>query len=145
MSDDTAQQKEDFYRGFVACLLWSTTEGDDGHLDDNHSASDLHPATAEGLRAQCDTFFDANAAELAEAFASPSGYDAGRAGHDFALTRNGHGSGFFDREDEIGTVCERLDGAARTFGQAEAYLGDDGKIYVGGLEPARRGPSAPGR
>jgi hypothetical protein len=48
--------------------------------------------------------------------------------HDFWLTRNGHGAGFWDRDypAEVGAglsqICER-------YGGITAYLGDDGEIY----------------
>lgn len=50
-------------------------------------------------------------------------------GHDFWLTRNGHGSGFFDGDydDDIG---EALTDIAQSFGEAYLYLGDDDKLYI---------------
>ena len=45
----------------------------------------------------------------------------GQAGHDFALTRNEHGAGFWDREDEYGQdAAEKLNNIATSFG--EVYL-----------------------
>lgn len=54
--------------------------------------------------------------------------DSAMAGHDFWLTRNGHGAGFWDGDwPEVGA---RLDEIAKHFGGVEPYLGDDGKIYL---------------
>lgn len=49
-------------------------------------------------------------------------------GHDFWLTRNGHGAGFWDRgySDEL---AERLTEAAHAWGNVCWYLGDDGRVY----------------
>ena len=54
-----------------------------------------------------------------------------QAGHDFWLTRNGHGSGFWDRPDgfyfgyqDFFTKQSELQGAVAV------YLGDDGKAYT---------------
>ena len=51
-----------------------------------------------------------------------------QAGHDFWLTRNGHGAGFWDGDwpDRTG---HRLSEAAKSYGEYHLYVGDDGKIY----------------
>lgn len=51
-----------------------------------------------------------------------------QAGHDFWLTRNGHGSGFWDRD--IGAAGEQLTQAAHKCGECNLYRGDDGRIYA---------------
>ncbi len=49
-------------------------------------------------------------------------------GHDFWLTRNRHGAGFWDRGlDELG---EMLTKRAGTFGAVDMYVGADGHIYA---------------
>lgn len=50
------------------------------------------------------------------------------AGHDFWLTRNGHGCGFWDGDWEE-PAATKLTELAKQFGAMEVYLGDDGKIY----------------
>jgi hypothetical protein len=44
------------------------------------------------------------------------------------LTRNGHGSGFWDRG--LGKVGEQLTAACGPYGSSDLYVGDDGKVYV---------------
>jgi len=53
----------------------------------------------------------------------------GRAGHDFWLTRCGHGAGYWDGdwEHEAG---ERLTTAAKAYGEVNFYVGDNGLIYI---------------
>lgn len=51
------------------------------------------------------------------------------AAHDFWLTRNGHGAGFWDG-DWIEPAATKLAKAAEAFGESYAYLGDDGLIYL---------------
>ena len=48
--------------------------------------------------------------------------------HDFWLTRNGHGAGFWDGDydDEVGTELTKI---AHTFKELDCYVGDDGKIH----------------
>lgn len=58
-----------------------------------------------------------------------------QAGHDFWLSRNGHGSGFFDRcdhnsPDTVCTACNELQADARGWGESDLYRGDDGKLYL---------------
>ena len=57
-------------------------------------------------------------------------YDHEQIGHDFWLTRNGHGAGFWDRPEIYGeTECNTLTEYAKTFGAKDTYVGDDGMIY----------------
>ena len=51
-------------------------------------------------------------------------HDPGLAGHNFWLTCNGHGSGFWD-----GDWPARLTEASEQFGEFDLYVGDDGLIY----------------
>jgi hypothetical protein len=57
-------------------------------------------------------------------------YKTSRIGHDFWLTRNGHGAGFWDGdyEDEDGKALTKI---SKSFGEKSPYLGDDGLIYLG--------------
>jgi len=58
--------------------------------------------------------------------------DAEQIGHDFWLTRNGHGSGFWDRQydnDPAETLGTRLSAVAEEFVHLDVVMGDDGKIY----------------
>jgi hypothetical protein len=48
-------------------------------------------------------------------------------GHNFWLSRNRHGAGFWDCG--LGALGDALHKAAVTFGEKDAYLGDDELIY----------------
>lgn len=52
------------------------------------------------------------------------------AGHDFSLTRNRHGSGFWDHDYWADEVGKALTDAAHSYGEFNLYFGDDGKIYA---------------
>jgi hypothetical protein len=132
MSDINNADLEEFTHAFLICLLWSTTNEEDGNLDDKHDLADIHTGTMAGLRQQCADFFNANLVDINAVIDGEPGYTFATAGHDLALSRNGHGSGFFDcGVDEPGA---RLQEAAQNVGAAEAYVGDDGMVYVAGLE-----------
>jgi hypothetical protein len=49
--------------------------------------------------------------------------------HDFILTRNHHGAGFWDGRWHS-PWGERLTVIAHRFGELEPYVGDDGMVYV---------------
>ena len=57
--------------------------------------------------------------------------DMEQVAHDFWLTRNRHGAGFWDGdyEEEAG---KKLTEIAHSFGEVHPYVGDDGKIYISG-------------
>lgn len=111
-AEDVDAEMEDafatFYQGYVSCLLW--TEG-----VDIGNSSDLSPSLRQESRTDCRNFFD----ECAELF----GANYEQAGHDFWLSRNGHGAGFFDG-DYAGN--ERLlQKAARLYGSVSAYYDEE--------------------
>ena len=140
MSDITESQIQLFIRGYLTAALWSSTdtlpssrdedgegEGETVNLDNY----DWAPGEAEKLHEECRDFINYATADLllyADQYAPAQGYDVWEcAGHDFWLTRNGHGAGFWDRGlDELGT---RLTEACKTFGTIDLYLGDDELVY----------------
>lgn len=122
---------EDFISGYIACAIWSAPEDDDGNNLDAYDASDIAPEAMQDIREDCADFVSANRADLeeyAEKMGTGEHTGAEMAGHDFSLTRNRHGAGFWDRGlDKLG---ERLSEAARVYGSSDLYLGDDGKLHV---------------
>lgn len=89
-------------------------------LDDSYGPEDLTPATLSTMEAECKDFIEAQAELLEE-------LSAAQAGHDFWLTRNRHGTGFWDRV--LGEVGKALTEAAHTYGSCDLCVGDDGMIY----------------
>lgn len=125
---------KEFFDAYVKCALWSTNdESDDSGgepLDRNYGPTDIAPESLASMRAECDAFVDANAADLAEACALSDtrewSYDE-QAGHDFWLTRNGHGAGFWDRD--LGAVGDRLSDACEPYGMCDLFV-EEGVIYA---------------
>ena len=110
----------------------------DTALDANYGLQDLAPETLESIKADCAQFQQENAKDLEQACEEPNGYRKiasgiaswRHAGHDFWLTRNRHGCGFWDGDlpDELG---DRLTEATHKFKEIHPYVsGDDGKIYT---------------
>ncbi len=134
------QPLDSFTRSYIETALWSSMDNanDQGGepLDANYSASDIDPETMAQMIADAYSFQERNAELLTD-----SGLSDKRAGHYFWLSRNGHGSGFFDED------LDALQDAAKRYGEFDLYVGDDGVIYGspldqrgGGVNEARRGP-----
>jgi hypothetical protein len=109
-----------FVSAYLECALGSSTDLDGRPLDDDFDIDDLAAETIAEAVTECRDFRDANADDLAEA-----GDDA-QNGHDFWLTRNRHGAGFWDRG--YGNVGKRLTDAAHVYGSVDLLPCDDGMI-----------------
>lgn len=112
---------DEFTKQYIETALWSSVDDDDEPLDSNYGIEDLAPETLKKMVADAEKFQKTHWDEI-------SG-DLGRAGHDFWLTRNGHGAGFWDGDwpDPIGDVLTK---ASEKFGNQHMYVGDDGKLHV---------------
>jgi hypothetical protein len=119
-----------FVDAYLEAAIWTSTvdgqgDGDNPEpMDAYFGVGDIHLETLAEMIADCAKFVDANGDDLARFYkATETGPSQG--GHDFWLTRNGHGAGFWDRG--AGEVGDRLTDAAKTF--PEFTLWTDGE-YV---------------
>lgn len=110
------------FDSMLVTALWATTDFDGNPLDDNFGPEDVAPEAIASLRADLAEFLDSQAADLAASGLTPEAV-----GHNFWLTREGHGAGFWDLG--LGAVGDRLTAAANAYGDAGLYVGDDGLIY----------------
>lgn len=121
----TANALDPFTRAYIEAALFTSTDDNDEPLDANYSIEDIAPSTLEAIVHDCKQFQQENAEALDE-----KGDVHG--GHDFWLTRNGHGAGFWDGDwPERG---KELTVASKKYGEADLYVGDDGYIYQYGKE-----------
>jgi len=123
--------QDQFTRAYIEAALWSSTD-DDGKPLDSLDA-ELAPQTIAKMESDCAQFQLENAELLAEdhrtsARAAYGCTVAESAGHDFWLTRNGHGAGFWDGDWEE-PAATKLTEASKQFGEIYLYIGDDGLIY----------------
>ena len=126
---------EQFLTAYIVAALWSThdesTESGGEPLENNYNLTDLAPETLASMRADCAAFLRDNADDLALYAEQQPGNEqytaADLAGHDFWLTRNGHGAGFWDRG--LGKRGEELTRIAKGFSSKTPEVGDDGKVY----------------
>lgn len=117
---------ENVLEGYLTALLWSTSDGELESLE----GFELAPEALEQCRADCARFvaiarIDLIKYEKEGGFPMPEQY----AGHDFWLTRAGHGVGFWDRG--LGALGDRLTATVKAnFKNVDPYIGDDGKVYL---------------
>ena len=131
----TKQQKiaslDSFTRAYLVAALWITT-GDDGEpLDRNYSVRDLSLEALDRAIEDCRKFLDSDLT-VSDRITNDCLYTScpsiEYAGHDFWLTRNGHGCGFWDGDwtEETGEFLTKI---AQSFGATDLYVGDDGELY----------------
>lgn len=123
---------DDFTLAYIEAALWSsndesTKDGGDP-LDDNYSADDLTPATLSAIQADCLKFQASNAEDIKAGPIRENCSPDEQAGHDFWLTRNGHGAGFWDG-DWPEPAASRLTASSKSFGTVDLCVGDDGRIH----------------
>lgn len=120
---------DDFTEGYLVCLLWQATDFDGDQLvEDHHDLTVLSDEFVLAAKEQCVEFQKDNAGLLEQY------YDAGRseadAGHDFVLTRNRHGAGFWDRG--LGGLGDALSQNCHPYGNVDVYLDDSGEFHYCG-------------
>lgn len=113
-------------RSYLTTAIWSSndesTESGGDPMDQNYDLDDIANETL--AKAERDwKAFKKQAGTLLE------GLDLETAAHDFWLTRNGHGAGFWDGDRYEKEVGKKLTAISQKFGGITLYIGDDGKIY----------------
>lgn len=112
----------------VECLLWSSTllEIEQDPTSEYFVAEcenwdgvdyPVAPDSVANLQSELESFIELCESDLIASRLSPS-----QIGHDFILTRNGHGAGFWDRG--LGEIGDRLTKWAKTFGSIESLYID---------------------
>lgn len=128
---DATFSLDSFTRAYIEAALWSSTDDNGSPLDANYNVTDIEPETLAKMAADCARFQQDNAQWITEEsrkFASEWSTDE-LAGHDFWLTRNGHGAGFWDG-DWMPFAGDALTKSSETFGECNLYVGDDSRLYV---------------
>lgn len=116
---------------YLEAGLWSSTdfENGDAPLDGTYGIYDTDDRSK--AEADCRDFAEANYSDLMEASS-----DWAQHGHDFLLTRDGHGAGFWDRG--YGAVGDRLTQAAKVYGDSGFMANGDKFIIEGRRRTASR-------
>ena len=120
---------QEFTAACIEALYFADTGDDESQPD---SDAPLAEETRLDLEADCRSFWRRYGCfvNVAECTRGDGRYSkASQAGHDFWLTRQGHGAGFWDGAWSK-PHSETLDKGAESFGSFDIYQGDDGKIYT---------------
>ena len=121
-----------FTQAYIVAALWSSTDGESNPLDANYDATDIAPTTMDRIKEDCRRFQAENAKLLTEAYGlyriTGEHTVEEQAGHDFWLTRNRHGAGFWDRG--LGNTGMHLTAMAHAYGECEIYVGDDKQLHI---------------
>lgn len=123
-----------FTQSYIATALWSSFDNlEDGGgypLDKKYTIDDIESTTLDKMIKDCKDFQNKYGQLFFE-----GGWEDDDAGHDFWLTRNRHGAGFWsvdeDKNEEIGKQLTR---ASHAYGEFNLYLGDgryDGLVCGG--------------
>lgn len=114
-----------FIDAYVEAMCWANVT-DDAYNDD----VPLSEVARQHLENDAREFVQANYATIAQVVkAHDPRYGWDSAGHDYALTRNRHGAGFWDRG--LGAVGEELTDIAQAYGESWLYVSDEG--YLEGM------------
>ncbi len=125
----TTTKLDAFTLAYIEAALWSSTCDDDTPMDSRYSIDDLAPETLDRIIADCAAFQAANSDSFVY-LGSVGRYPVdAHAGHDFWLTRNGHGAGFWDGDWSEPSATQLTD-AAHKCGEVYLYAGDDGRLYL---------------
>lgn len=122
---------DEFTQGYIEAFLWSETDEstpDGGKpLDENYNEFDIHPDSMNKITRDCAMFQEVAKDLLNQAYQSSAVvYTEEQAGHDFLLTRNHHGAGYWD--SGLGEVGDKLTTAAQLFREVNGYA-ENGLVY----------------
>lgn len=110
----------------VETLMWSEVTENGESLDSLYVVEHIARDTIKALEGDVTDFINRVLDEDDQAWRYVRD-NPEQAGHDFILTRNRHGAGFWDRG--LGDLGDRLTKYARDAGQFSLYVGDDGFLY----------------
>lgn len=123
----------------LEALAWSTpgpgAYGDDGAEFLDGTDAEYSAAARETVRGMIDAFVSDDRVsrmfDLLALYGVP--FSPGQIGHDFILTANGHGAGFWDRDyrPRPRAVLDALSEIVRPYGSIDAYVSDAGEIEIG--------------
>lgn len=120
-----------FLRGYHDAAFFSSVDHEAGEpLDENFGLNDLTPEARKEIREDALHFYHSHSDMI------PAGEEE-TAGHNFWYSRNGHGTGFFDHEEQFGEHTDALHEAADRAGEYDLSVsrpaeGEEGDPVIEG-------------
>lgn len=111
---------------YIECALWSSYDND-GYYPLDSGEYELSEDARNTMAIELQDFLDLIEGILEEREWPKIPSDQ-QIAHDFWLTRNGHGAGFWDRG--LGDLGDKLTEASKSYGSSDLYVGDDNLIYL---------------
>jgi len=123
--------EEDFIIGYLEAAEWCGIHDANEDAEEMASERDVDFTwdrdTAHEAAMDCLDFLATAPEGGIPEYGHPVYSDANLAGHDFWLTRNGHGAGFWDRG--LGDLGKALTEHCKPYGEVCLFAGDDDVIY----------------
>lgn len=117
---------ETFTQAYIDALYFTDT----GDIEQPAFDTALASETKLDIEADCRSFWRRFGCYITTDTCSDAFDDSvSQAGHDFHMTRNGHGVGFWEDEWPK-TYRNMLDNGAKAYGTFDIYQGDDGLIHA---------------
>lgn len=125
----------EFVQGYIEAMFFTEANSDNEELE-HATVEDLSDEAWKKITDDCDRFLkslpkdhrDRTPIDMACYYHPTVDYNETRAGHDFWYSRNGHGTGYWDRD--LGRIGQDLHQRTRAFGSVYLYRGDDGELYI---------------
>lgn len=120
---------DDFTQGYMEAMEFTECHADNPDMRD---ADGFSPDCIAKAKTDCADFMATYETDLA-IYEETTQRPMTHAGHDFWLTRNHNGTGFWDRISQGESAegyyaCERLSDAAKSYGEVYLYVSDDNLI-----------------
>ncbi len=106
---------------YVLTALWNSTDDKGRPMDALYTKADIHPDALAIMLEDCQVFLMHQYRYVKGSYSD--------AGHDFWLTRNRSGSGFWDGDWPF-PQAQRLTQASHQAGESHLYLGDDDHLHI---------------
>lgn len=126
----TEREELTFINQYIQTMLWSsiTVDPETGEMIEGLEGETPSQTMDAQCSSDCLDFLESIHELLSKVIQDNPHYNISQAGHDFALTRNGHGAGFWDRG--LGRDGDLLTEHSKAYGEVYCYIGDDGYVYL---------------
>ena len=119
--DNDKFASDSILESYIETALWCSVDDEGEPLDKNFDINNLSRESLKQAKKDLWAFI-----EMADTLLD--GYALETVSHDFWLTRNRHGAGFWDGDYEE-SIGQALTEMAHGFGEINPIVGDDGLIY----------------